>query len=246
MGEEEFVMYSIKKIIVCLFICLMIHNSQKLYPQERDSVISNLAKYSIIDYTLKKYWNHDKSISSLSLSELLNELVETIRTDNYKFEGNIFYTYKNYYFVNISDQTNFQLHGNNETIFAIDTTALAYEESIFLIDPEQPEIFINENFKKYLTMNEIPSIIQLYGKLKSISNESIEIYNGENVDSFGFIDKQGYRLSDLLRFDQSTEHVSTVYKVNHANTINYYYLDFIFKNSTMEVIESLLFRLPKD
>jgi hypothetical protein len=217
-----------------------------LHTQSRDSVISNLAKYSIIDYSLKKYWIDNESISSLSLSELLNELEETIKTDTYKFESQIFYSYKNYYFVKISDQTNFQLHGNNETIFAIDTTALDYEESIFLIDPEHPEKFINENFKNYFTKNEIPSIIQLYGKLKLNGSKNFEIYDGKNSNSFVFIDEQGYKLSNLLRFDQSVEHVSTVSKNNYASTINYYYLDFVFQNSTMEVIETLLFRLPND
>jgi hypothetical protein len=224
----------------------LIYNPQRLHPQSRDSIISKLAKYSIIEYSLKKYWFDNESITSLSLSELLNELEETIKTDTYKFESQIFYSYKNYYFVKISDETNFQLHGNNETIFAIDTTALDYEESIFLIDPEHPEKFINENFKNDFTKNGIPSIIQLYGKLKLNGNKNFEIYDGKNSNSFVFIDEHGYKLSNLLRFDQSTEHVSTVYKNNYASTINYYYLDFIFQNSTMEVIETLLFRLPKD
>ena len=77
-------------------------------------------------------------------------------------------------------------------------------------------------------------------------NLDFEIYDGKNSNSFVFIDEQGYKLSNLLRFDQSAEHVSTVYKNNYASTINYYYLDFVFQNSTMEVIETLLFRLPKD
>ena len=233
------------RLNVLLIVVLMMSYTQVLCSQERDSVISALAKYSIIDYMINKYWSDNKSISTSSLSKSLNEVAEIIEFNDYKFESEVFYSYQNFYFLRLSDETNFQLHWRNETIFAIDTSALDYEESVFLIDPDHPEKFINENLKNYFTKKEIPSIIKLYGELKSIGNENTEFFNGKNLNPFVFIDEHGYKLSNLLRYDQSLDHVSNVYKVNNASTINYYYLDFSFKNSTLEVIESLLFQLPR-
>jgi hypothetical protein len=123
-----------------LFIVIFFLNSF-LFAQNLERDYELLAKYSILKYSIDKYFN--TGADSIFLRNAIEDTEEIVKTSNYKYEVDSIFEINNFQVISIVDHSNFQLHGLNYEVYAIDKSA-TYDFRYYKITSENLIDFINK------------------------------------------------------------------------------------------------------
>lgn len=208
--------------------------------QTLDQDYELLAKYSILKYTLEK-----TSLGNTeSLSSTIADVENLIKNNNYRYIVDSVCSFDNYQIICITDENNFQFHGSNFSVYAIDTTE-TFGNRYYFIDRDKYLDFINNKLYKYPKKSSGRyKLIEVYNALfKCFHRNDCEImfYNQDNKSRFQYLNKRNL-LDDVMK-DIGGYIYNIFYITNINNDIEYWTLIYSFKKDKMEVEKYLEYRI---
>lgn len=202
-----------------------------------------LAKYSILKYAIEKNFSGNTS-DGINLSSSITEVENIIKNNNYRYRVDSICSFNRFQIICITDENNFQLHGLNFSVYAIDTTE-TFGIRYYSIERDKFLDFINNNLYKYPKKSSHRyKLIEVYNALfKCFHRNNIEIvfYNEDNKSRFQYLTKR-YPLDVIMKDD--VNYMYNLYYTNNFNDdIEYWSLEYSFKKEKMEVEKYLEYRI---
>ena len=220
-----------------------------LFAQNLDKDFEVLAKYSILKYSIDKYFNTE--VDSIFLRNAIEDTEEIIKSNNYKYEVDSIFEINNFQVISIVDSTNFRLHGLNYEVYAIDKSA-TYDSRYYKITTENMIDFINNviiiNSKnKFKDSSDQIMLIELYNSLLIYFSRyiyTIEFFNEDNKEKFKYLEGS-FRFKDVMKKENNYfQHL--YYKMeshNDVREIEYYNIIYSFDRNELKVENHLLYKI---
>jgi hypothetical protein len=232
------------KLFIVIFFLHSLLFAQNL---ERDYEI--LAKYSILKYSIDKYFNTE--VDSLFLRNAIEETEEIVQTNNYKYEVDSIFEINNFQVISIIDHSNFQLHGLNYEVYAIDKSA-EYNSRYYKISSENMIDFINKTLiitgkNKFKDESDQIKLIEFYNSLLIYLSKylyTIEFYSEKNKEMFSYLEDSFLFKNIMKKENNYFQHL--YYKRgsdNDASEIEYYSIIYSFDQNELKVEKHLLYRI---
>jgi len=204
-----------------------------------------LAKYSILKNSIEN--NFSSFDDSTMILSSINKLEDIVINNNYIYEVQSIDSISSHLIISILDKTNFQLHGQNSNVYAINKTEsssryfnLTKSNLLeYINDQIYPEISTKDQFK---LINFYNSILNYFAK--QIGRE-VEFYSTSNAEEFNYLDNV-YNLrnivtSNLIGKRDYYEHIYFV-RSEDSNIIEFYQLIYFFNCDQMKVEKYLLLK----
>lgn len=202
-----------------------------------------LAKYSILKYALDKNFLGNTS-DGIRLPRSIEDVEEIIKNKNYKYSVDSIYSFNEFQIISITDESNFQLHGLNFNVYAIDTTE-TFGDRYYSLESNNFLEYINSNLYKFpRDSTERIKLIEVYNALLKCFNRygsEIIFYNEENKSSFQYLSKR-YRFTDLM--EDNVDYIYNLYYTTNINgDIEFRMLFYEFKKDKMEIVNRLEYKI---
>jgi len=220
-----------------------------LFAQNLDRDYEILAKYSILKYSIDKDFNTE--VDSIFLRNAIEGTEEIVKTNNYKYEVDSIFEINNFRVISIVDHSNFQLHGLNYEIYAIDKSATYYSR-YYKITSENMIDFINKviitNGKnKFKDESDQIKLVEFYNSLLIYLSKylyTIEFYSEKNKEMFNYLEGS-FRFKDIMKKENNYfQHL--YYKResdNDDSEIEYYSIIYSFDQNELKIEKRLLYKI---
>ena len=224
-----------------------------VYAQSNDKDEDLIARYAITRYSIQKSISPIDWNNSGSVSEAIEESSELLRRGQFKYSIRNLGKYKNIRIVEITDETNFQLHGLHTELYAIKTNdSRTYFKQI-------TDLNIEEFFSSFLAEHrntDIPSISAItslydetYWACTLPSRQIVVRIDSTNYSRYTFLNqaREGRITSNDLRFglkvgeDLYWYHYFEILD-QETNLADYYKVTYVFGTKTFKVYRNLLLR----
>lgn len=232
------------KLFIVIFFLHSFLFAQNL---ERDYEI--LAKYSILKYSIDKYFNTE--VDSMFLRSAIEDTEDIVKTNNYKYEVDSIFEINNFQVISIVDYSNFQLHGLNYEVYAIDKSA-TYDFRYYKITSENMIDFINKTIifngkNKFKDESYQIKLIEFYNSLLIYLNKylyTIEFYSEKNKKLFNYLEGS-FRFKDIMKKENNYfQHLYFKRESNNdSSEIEYYSIIYSFDQNELKVENRLLYKL---
>jgi hypothetical protein len=194
--------------IVLIFVLILF---KPLLSQCLEGEYHNLAKFAILKYALEVNYE-----SPCFLERSLKDIEKYVINKTYKYKIEIIDSIKSIDIISIIDESNFQLHGLNQTIFAIDKSEKVGARYKILTETDLLS-FINQEICPEIVESEKFEVIKFYNKL-------FEHYHNGFDTTLKFFDKENSKEFEQLGFSKYINEVVDKDLIPMRDYYNHYYL----------------------
>jgi hypothetical protein len=224
-----------------------------LHGQSLEEKYQDLAKYCILSNALDQNVGEFGQKSLLTIQSDIDNLSDIIKSEEYSFGIELLGIIGKYDIVQITDSTNFQLHGLNNSIWVIDRNVDEVENCIPL-DKIHFVDFVNTYLYANISDYRKLSIIEAY-KNTVLKGNNIFFYDSiDDLDKFNLI-RDEYRLDgpnqynaivkDKSSLGKDSYRYETFYKNKTDGKTYYYSIMFLFEWNKFSVLETSLYEVKK-